>query len=200
MRWSFSSERAPVTVIWADSDLHLKMSTKPLDLSSFVLRLSLSLSRSFVETMIKANKTDPDNCNWGACWKMHKLHAAYSILLYCGFISNGAIFGDNVKKIVSGLILMGIWQVGGFTGGAGELFQGLYNYYYCIVPCLWLYRTISEGDVICKCIIVRTKICYITGASERLRRMVPRAPPYFALHVRSLDPVAYFRQTLILYS
>ena len=33
------------------------------------------------------------------------------IPFYCVFISNGALFWDDVKKFVSGLIIMGIWQV-----------------------------------------------------------------------------------------
>ena len=102
-------------------------------LSTFVLRLSLSWS--FVETAIKANRIGPDNRGWSAlvigkctnnctrgrsrkeaellvyCFRRRriwgsKLHAGYSILLR--FISNGALIGDDVKKFVSGLIIMGI--------------------------------------------------------------------------------------------
>ena len=53
---AFSSKRAPITVIWVDSDLHLKMSTESVD--DFVLRC--------FETTKKASKSGPDYRDWGA--------------------------------------------------------------------------------------------------------------------------------------
>ena len=100
--YALSSKRIQITVIWTGSDLHLKLSTKPLDaLFTFVLRLSLDF---FVEITIKANRIGPENRDWGAlAGKMHerkisegaeliefslrrhcwgsKLHAGYSIPL-----------------------------------------------------------------------------------------------------------------------
>ena len=40
------------------------------------------------------------------------------IPFHCVFISNGALFDDDVNKIVSSLIRMGIFHVGGFLGWA----------------------------------------------------------------------------------
>ena len=46
-------------VIWTDSDLHLKMSSKPLDALVFFFRFTV-FSKYFVESTIKANKIGPD--------------------------------------------------------------------------------------------------------------------------------------------
>ena len=51
------------------------------------------------------------------------------------FTLDGALFGDDVKNFVSGLIIMGIWQVGGFLVGAWEWLRRLYI---IVMPCLCL--------------------------------------------------------------
>ena len=128
----FSSKRVPITVIWTDSDLDLKMSTNPFDtLSTFVLRFNLDIS-----SRLQANKISPDNRDWCAlggkcinnrtrgrsrkgaellvyCFRMRhlvgsNLNAGYSIPLR---FELSAISG-RCQKIVSGLIIMDIWQVG----------------------------------------------------------------------------------------
>ena len=60
------------------------------------------------------------------------------VSFHCVFISSGALFGDDVKKFVSGLIIMGIpSMIGGvgFFGGAWKWFQ---QSYIIVMPCLLL--------------------------------------------------------------
>ena len=52
----------------------------------------------------------------------------------CVFILDGALFGDDVKKIVSGLIIL-YDRRGGFLGGVLEWFQ---RSYIIVMPSLWL--------------------------------------------------------------
>ena len=64
---------------------------------------------------------------WGS-----ESHAVYSIRL-C-FISDGALIWGRCQKVVSGLIIMGIYdRWGGFLVGAWEWFQGAYI---IVTPCL----------------------------------------------------------------
>ena len=51
----------------------------------------------------------------------------------CVFILDGALFGDDVQKFVSGLIIL--YDIrGGFLGWALEWFQ---RPYIIVMPCLW---------------------------------------------------------------
>ena len=53
-------------------------------------------------------------------------------LFLCVFVLDGALFWDDVKKFVSGLIIL-YDRRGGFLGGALEWFQ---RSYIIVMPCL----------------------------------------------------------------
>ena len=125
-----------------------------------------SLSRSFVETTMKANRMCPrkrhlselagkciNNCTRGRSRKRaelivyyfrrrhlwgSKLHVGYSIHLR--FLSRVKRYLGKMskKKIVSGLIIMGIWQVGRLLRwGLGVVPAIIYHCY--AVPVVWLF-------------------------------------------------------------
>ena len=119
-------------VMWAFSDLHLKNINKTT--WHFVYFRFTALSRSFVETTIKANKFDPDNRDWGALAgkyiNNHTRGRSRKGRIWSGILLEGGSFGgvsvvcrlvhsspflsrmERYLGTVSVLIIMCIWQVG----------------------------------------------------------------------------------------
>ena len=119
------SKRAPMTVRWSNKQVN---NTLVASRQAYIYTLIYISDQGIV------HKSGPRNRHWGAFAKrcinnrtrrgrcqscivlerctFGEVHRMQFILFLCVFISDGALIWRRCQKFVSGLIIMGIWQVG----------------------------------------------------------------------------------------